>query len=292
MDGKRVQTYFSNEVKALLSKYEQFACLLPNETKAGASHVGEEGRFVETLLREYLRKFLPKELEVGSGFIFRPAVKTGKSNRDRSGDTDQHSTQIDILIYDTYNYPVYERFNESLIVPPEGVVGVISVKKNLYETEIKGEIEKIAEISELCRIKNTQVELRGPYLAFVGMNCAFSKKRIGTCEWIFNKVKEVYPASNKDNIKFDDLIGYIGALNEWSIFKRKPNDDKAVEAKYILMKHKKTELHLGFQFILTGLLSVYYDETRNKNRRPGFTAFPSNRRHDKELGAIKCNGLR
>ena len=39
-----------------------------------------------------------------------------------------HSTQLDIIVYDSAKYPIFQRFGESVIVPPEGVVGIISVK--------------------------------------------------------------------------------------------------------------------------------------------------------------------
>ena len=58
------------------------------------------------------------------------------------------------------------------------------------------------------------------------------------------------------------------------------------------MNHKKNEEYLGLQFLLTGILSVYYDPSRNQTERPGFTAFPSNRRQDKDLGVVECCSLR
>ena len=99
-------------------------------------------------------------------------------------------------------------------------------------------------------------------------------------------LKEVY--SNED--RFDDLIGYIGSLNKWSIFKRRP-DDKP-ESQFLYFSHNEEEVHLGFQFLLTGILSVYYDKTRNNVSRPGFTAFPSNRDCDKNLGKIVVKAIR
>ena len=60
---------------------------------------------------------------------------------------------------------------------------------------------------------------------------------------------------------------------------------------YIYFEHKRDELHLGFQYLLTGLLSVYYDSTRNLISRPSFTGFESNRDADETLGYIDVNGL-
>lgn len=77
MDGSRVRDYFSNEVKSLLELYNQFAILVPSEHNRGAAHVCEDGRYVEALIRECLQKFLPNGIELLTGFIMRPATKTG-----------------------------------------------------------------------------------------------------------------------------------------------------------------------------------------------------------------------
>lgn len=129
MDGRRLQDFWNQEVMALLAVYRQFETLLPSSNTEGAEHRGEDGRYVEALLRSYLQKYLPKDLEVLTGFILRPAVKTGKNTRNRKKDTDRHSTQLDIIVYDTGTYPVFQRMGETVIVPPEGVVAVLTEGK-------------------------------------------------------------------------------------------------------------------------------------------------------------------
>ena len=57
MDGKRIQNYWSNEMQAMLDTYKQFQILIPAENRNGAAHNGEDGRYVETLIREYLKRF-------------------------------------------------------------------------------------------------------------------------------------------------------------------------------------------------------------------------------------------
>lgn len=280
MDGKRVQKYWSNEMQAIIDTYIQFQTLIPAEEKNGAAHNGEDGRYVETLLREYLKRFLPSDLEVLSGFIMRPAVKTGLKSKRRKNESDAHSTQLDIIIYNTAKYPVFQRFGEYAIVPPEGVVSIISVKKHLHETDVAKEIEALRNASKLCRCYDDKGNLtRGPFLALITMK-SFEKKNTPTENWIFNVLEEKY---TKDDF-FDDLIGYIGSFSEWSIFKKRPKNKS--KAEYIYLKHADDELHLGLQFMLTGILSVYYDNTRNYISRPGFTAFPSNRENDKLLGVL------
>ncbi|EIZ1005775.1 hypothetical protein MOV00_000253 [Vibrio vulnificus] len=293
MDGKRLQDYWSQEVDALISTYKQFETLIPSEKHEGSAHHGEDGRFVEDLIREYFSKYLPKGLEVLTGFILRPAVKTGTNGRERKSDSDTHSSQLDIIVFDSERYPVFQRFGDSVIVPPEGVVAIISVKKHLNDGDIKKECEALWAASKLCRTQysdSIEDKVRGPYLALVSMNSKIEKKTQDSLQWIFSKINEAYTGQEKPT--FDDLVGFVGSLNEWSIFKRRPEGKPPSKAEYVNLIHKTGESHLGLQFILTGVLSVFYDETRRNLRRPGFTAFPSGRNHDKSLGKVECNGLR
>ena len=279
MDGKRVQQFFANEVKSLLDVYKNFETLIPANSGKGAGHRGEDGRFVETLIRSLLSKFLPRELEVLTDFIVRPAVKRD-TDKSRCDENDSHSSQLDIIIYDSAHYPLYMKYENTAIVPPEGVIGIISVKKTLSDQDIENEIAALNNASKLCHDKN----LRGPYLALIAIDSNIHKKDPDTFDWIFGKMNSYY---KKDNfLSFDDTIGYIGALENWSIFKRKPDPQKKFKAEYVVLEHRDNEPHLGLQFMLTGLLSVFYDKTRSDITRPGFTAFPSGREHDRSLGEI------
>lgn len=290
MDGERLRDYWSAEVEALLNTYSQFARLIPAADREGAAHAGEDGRYVEDLIRAYLRRFLPQGLEVLTGFILRPAVKTGTNGRERRGEQDAHSGQLDILVVDTLHYPVFQRFGESVIVPPEGVIAIVSVKKHLRDNDIQSECLKLRQASDLCRtLKDDKTKMRGPFLALIGMKSLIAKIDPPTEEWIFKKLAEAY--TKDDTPTFDNLVGFVGALETWSIFKRRPNK-KFTAGEYVQFAHGAGEKHLGLQLVLSGVLSVLYDDTRSSIRRPGFTGFPPDRPHDKELGKVRCNGLR
>lgn len=277
MDGERVQQLFKQEVNAMLEVYRNFETLIPSPTGRGAQHKGEDGRFVENLIRSFLVRFLPKELEVLTGFILRPAVKTGKTNKSRKCESDRHSTQLDIIVYNSAQYPIFIRSNDTVIVPPEGVISIISVKKTLNDKDINDELNALKEASKLCRCGN----LRQPYLALVSMDNNIKKQ--DTHNWIFQKMKNLYDQDS--DISFDDMVGYVGAFKEWSIFKSRPKKTNLKEAKYILFEHnRKEDNHHGLQFLLTGILSVYYDKSRTILSRPGFTAF--DHKKPKVLGSI------
>lgn len=278
MDGIRIRDHFSSEVRSLIEKYTQFENLLPADKRSGSSHDGEDGRYVESLIREYLEKYLPSGLELMTGFILRPSTKTGKKDKSRKNEADKQSTQLDIIVYDVEHYPVFLRFGNNVIVPPEGVIGIISVKKTLYEKDVEKEVDALYNVSLLCHCKNDNNEpIRPPFLSLVSMCSSLNKKTISNTKWIFAKIKNYY--SNKDNLDFNDTIGLVTSLMEYSVFKKRP--DNKLFAQYLGFQHKKDEEYMGLEFILTGLLSVYYDKSRNYRSRPGFTSFESGR--DAEL---------
>ena len=281
MDGTTIQALFRQETRSMIEEYKNFEYLIPSSQTCGADHKGEDGRYIENLIRSYLRKFLPKELEVLTGFIVRPAVKTNTNNRSRKIDTDKHSSQLDIIVFNSAKYPIYLRSEDTVVVPPEGVICIISVKKTLRDADIKNEIKALSQASKLCSDK----DLRGPYLALVSMRSNIEKKTKSTTEWIFDQMEDEY--EKDEELRFDDMIGYIGSLTEWGIFKARPQANNPCDAKYVGFQYSENEEHMGLQVLLSGILSVYYDPSRSNVSRPGFTAFISNRKHDKELGTIE-----
>ena len=182
----------------MLDVYENFETLIPSASNNGSAHKGEDGRFVENLIRSFLTRYLPKELEVLTGFIVRPAVKIGTNDKSRREESDDHSTQLDIIVYNSAQYPIYLRSNDTVIVPPEGVISIISVKKTLNDHDIEHELNALKAASKLCRCK----DLRSPYLALVSMNNNIEKKTTDTYDWIFNKMKSLLSTKNgRLNIK-------------------------------------------------------------------------------------------
>ena len=159
MDGSRIRDYWSAEIDAFARKYKQFETLIPAIDRDGAAHSGEDGRFVEELIRQYLSAVLPRELEVLTGFILRPAVKTGEGERERSKQEDEHSTQLDIIVYDSARYPVFQRLGNSAIVPPEGVIAIISVKKHLNEGD-SNPSARLCEKQVDCAPSSNQTKMR------------------------------------------------------------------------------------------------------------------------------------
>ena len=98
----------------------------------------------------------------------------------------------EFMIYNSARYPVFQRIGDSVIVPPEGVVGIISVKKKLKEIDVKHEATALKKVSKLCQCCNDEGKvIRGPFWALVSMD-SFEKEKEPTDEWIYNKLLEVY----------------------------------------------------------------------------------------------------
>ena len=292
MDGKTVREYFQTEVRSLEEKYVQFEKLIPKtnkkgeKKKRGSDHNLKDGEHVESLLRGAIRKFLPKRLEVLTGFITCPAVKTGNNAQTRRGQKDKHTGQLDIIVYDSQNYPLLYQSGEEAIVIPEGVIAVISVKKTLSSEDVKKEIETLHKVSKYCREANDGTGIRGPFLALVSMRSSISTKiPEKSC---YKKIEEFYTKKRKEgDLTFDDAIGYVGVLPQWGVFKKSPGKKgEPSSISYTSFDQRGENIHLGLQFLLTGILSVFYNKTRNDIGRPGYTAFPRLNKGVKPMGEI------
>lgn len=102
----------------------------------GSAHWAEEGRFKEAVLKNILRKFLPSNLSVGTGFI----VKA-----DGYGDADTIlSSQLDVIIYDN-TLPVLFSEGDFIITTTSNVRGIIEVKSDLDNTGLREAINKFDE---------------------------------------------------------------------------------------------------------------------------------------------------
>lgn len=274
MADERIKQYWSKEMDALLATYRQFEELVPaGGGVAGAAHRGEDGRYVEYLIREYLTRYLPKDLEVLTGFILRPAVKGAKGAAARGKDEHEASGQLDIIVYDTAHYPVYQRFGDSVIVLPEGVTAVLSVKKHLRIGDIEHEIEMLGKAGSLCvHNRGDGTKARSPFTALITM-----EDKIGENNKVeltpeqkgkksFQELQKFY--QGKTPLYYDEMVDFVGSLSQWGIYKERLSDKQ--ETGYLFFEYDKKDRSTGFQLILQNILSVYYENTSQLISRPGF----------------------
>lgn len=295
---KRISEYFENETQSLLQRYSNIESLIPKIKKPknsdtlpeGSYHTGEEGRFLEELIKSILNKHLPESLRAISGFILRPATQIGKddSRRIRDQKTDLHSTQLDIIVYDIKSYPVFETFGDFAIVPPEGVIAIISVKKNLYFGQIENEIKALNYAASLCWTYNYREDssgykgheiIKGPITALITFKNKANKADLSGD--IMNILSLIYDESTPA----DSMIKQISVINEMTLFRGKERFERNKKFRIPFIKYNHTErINFPIQMILRSILEIYYDQTRSTLKvRPGYIDFDTSTLQETEF---------
>lgn len=90
-------------------------------------HWGEEGRYKEIILMDCIRRKLPSNVNVGTGFVI--------------GDQNTISSQIDIIIYRS-EIPTLFQKGDFVILTKESVLGIIEVKTKLCSENISDTFQK------------------------------------------------------------------------------------------------------------------------------------------------------
>ena len=96
------QDIFEQAAKKLRQDFEALAVI---------PHRGAKGGESERLVREFLNRHLPGRFKAGAGFVI-----------DKVGNV---SRQLDVVIYDAMNCPVYRWSEEAAIFPADNVAAVI-----------------------------------------------------------------------------------------------------------------------------------------------------------------------
>ncbi len=109
----------------------------------GNKHWGEEGRYKENILMNFIRNQVPGGVSVGTGFVVCGNNKI--------------TSQIDILIYDN-KHPVVFKNGDFVIVTKESVLGIIEVKTKIKKCEFENIFKKAHENGRLI---NRNIEIRG-----------------------------------------------------------------------------------------------------------------------------------
>lgn len=121
IDPEKFHRSISNELEVIQDRVRNLI---------GSTHWGEEGRYKEAVLRSIIRRFLPENVSIGTGFILK-----------KDGDEIKISNQIDIIIYDN-TYPVLFAEGDFLITTPANVKGIIEVKTRLDSSEVMDVVSK------------------------------------------------------------------------------------------------------------------------------------------------------
>ena len=120
MSTQDYQKSISTELKSIQNRVRDLI---------GNANWGDEGRYKEAALRFVIRRMLPLNISIGTGFIITP---------------EQVSSQIDIILWDN-SFPIAFKDGDFVIVPPICVRGIIEVKTRLSSGNIAISFEKASE---------------------------------------------------------------------------------------------------------------------------------------------------
>lgn len=153
-------------------------------------HSGVKGDSNERLLRELLKRFLPKKYSVGSGMIY---DKTGKTSK-----------QIDLLIYDSFFHPnIYDQGSQPLF-PIDIVYCAIEIKTRLDLPEAVKNIQSIKNleiIEKEFRLPNRIiVNTNHPYGVIFSYNYDQEKNNFDTFK---NRMKKIIQHEPDKHSLFD-----------------------------------------------------------------------------------------
>lgn len=136
----------------------------------GRAHGPTHGAIGESLLRELLRRFLPRTVEVGTGFV----IAGG-----------EQSTEIDILIYDA-GAPTLDRDGERVFVTSDAVRGLIEVKATLNRSNLGQAIEKLLRNEKL--VARNRGEAGGQFtIGLFGYNISLPDSR--RLDWVLRQIQ-------------------------------------------------------------------------------------------------------
>lgn len=128
IDPEEFQKSITNELNIIKDRVEN---LIRN------SHFGEQGRYREAILRNVIKRFLPSNLSLGTGFI----VQKSKNGFNIS-------SQIDIIIYDNTIPPLFSE-GDFIITIPESAKGIIEVKSKIRNCDLDEILRKAKENGKL-----------------------------------------------------------------------------------------------------------------------------------------------
>lgn len=128
IDPEKFQKSITNELDIIKNRVRNLI---------GDAHWGEEGRYKEAVLKNVIKRFLPTNLSVGTGFVIK------KNDHEH-----QVSKQIDIFIYDN-TVPVLYSEGDFVITTYKNVRGIIEVKTKVRVGELEEIVQKAKENGEL-----------------------------------------------------------------------------------------------------------------------------------------------
>jgi len=275
MDAESLQNFLNGEHDMLTTAVDLFRDLVPTPDKDASVHSGEEGRFIEMVLAEYLREKLPTGIGIGGGFI-----------------VDVHgkwvSKQIDIILYDSVRFAPVLRYGDAVIVPLESVIGAISVKRKLYDSQLPGELASLSAIGA----RASGMSFPKPVLALVAFDCEKNNPE-SAVETAFAAINTSFAPKTDVRGKihlhsWNELIDYVIVFDKFILRTKgrsrrdNPDTQKKQQAKteplkcnYVWAGNHTVTRNVYIQHLLSGIHRAWYDEDRGNRVPRDLLAFPA-----------------
>lgn len=273
MNNSTLQEFLNGEHDSLLATIDLFRTLLPHHTRDASVHSGEEGRFIELALSQYLLDKLPGGIGIGSGFAV--DIHSG-----------WNSKQIDILLYDKINYSPIMKYGDAVVLPIQSIVGALSVKRKLYKSQLDNEIGALTEIGS----RSGGFGYPKPYLSIIAFD---SEKNIHNGkDDVFEAISKHYKPRvdiklRKNLHSWNELLDSVIVFDKFIV--KGSNftaDDKKKRgaSKYLWTGGNGIKRNLYIQHLLHGIHRAWYDPRRGVKAVGTILSIPSG--DMQELGKI------
>lgn len=165
----------------------------------GDAHWLSDGHHKEALIREFLCRYLPRTINISTGFV----RATGKQQK--------CSPEIDILIFDPVKHPPY--FNEGglSIVPPSSVIAHYEVKTKFTKQSLKNALSTIVEVQLILSNSDVQSNLNNIWRCICFYECEDSRTSQSIMSTLKETISEIYASKNKE-ISENGKISFVSLL--------------------------------------------------------------------------------
>jgi hypothetical protein len=190
------------------------------------AHYPSLGRYKERLLARTIRDFIPRRVEVGTGFVLFPREDSTPAGGPDHADPLNRSAfaisrQCDIVVYESDTVPPVFRDEDFVVLRPEAVRAVIEVKGSLTIAEVDGVLDSFLDFGRKWRTAQLFYKERHqrltprPYL--MAMAWRISPNANGRSVTNAARVRSRIAAHYSANVPVDELAGFP-ILNHFFIY--------------------------------------------------------------------------
>jgi hypothetical protein len=162
----------------------------------GTSQPYSSGIFRESLIRDFLERILPKSVSIDSGFIYGYGLDKVKTSR-----------QIDIIIWDSSKYGPIFQIREFVVVPPESVIAIITVKSNMNNSDIEDGLDNLSSVIDLdLQFRRSRIDKECKHIFKPIGKYFISYKGTTNKEKTKEKISEYYQKLFRKNQEYSNII--------------------------------------------------------------------------------------